>query len=68
MPKNEPQTDPQDAPFPTGLMMALAQNMHAWGGYAALSEQGRARLIAKARQVHSREEMLSLVNHLSDFQ
>ena len=53
--------------LPTGLMVALAQNMHAMKEYAALDEQGRARLIARATAAKSQEEMQHLVRHLSEF-
>lgn len=56
-----------DRPLPLGLMMALAQNMQAMKQYAALSDAGRARLIEQASSVHSREQMQSLVDHMSQF-
>ena len=61
-----PQQYSQDAPLPLGLLTALSQNMHAMEQYAALGEQGRARLIERAGQAKSSEEMLWLVRHLSD--
>lgn len=56
-----------DRPLPLGLMMALAQNMQAMKQYAALDEAGRQRLIERAANTHSREQMQSLVEHISDF-
>ena len=68
-PTNEPLnlSTPGDAPLPTGLMMALAQNMHAMEDYARLSEQGRKRLIEQAASIHSREEMQELVRRMRQF-
>ena len=56
-----------DAPLPTGLMMALAQNMHAMTDYAKLSDAARERLIDQASRVQSREEMQTLVRNLGQF-
>jgi hypothetical protein len=56
-----------DAPLPTGLMMALAQNMHAMADYAKLSDAARERLIDQASRVQSREEMQTLVRNLGQF-
>ena len=58
---------PDQAPLPLGLMMALAQNMHAMEDYARLSEQGRKRLIEQAASIHSREEMQELVRSMRQF-
>ena len=56
-----------EAPLPTGLLAALAQNMNAMKQYAALDDQGKARLIQEASAVHTGEEMRNLVGRLSDF-
>ncbi len=56
-----------DGKLPTGLMMALAQNMHAMEQYAALGEAGRAELIEQASNVHSKAEMQALVQDMSKF-
>lgn len=60
-------SDGQEARLPTGLMMALAQNMHALEDYAALSDEGRTRLIERAAATHSREEMNALVRDIAQF-
>lgn len=54
--------------LPTGFLMALAQNMHAMEQYAALGEDGRARLLERATNVHSQAEMQALVKDLAQFQ
>ena len=64
---NTQQNSPDQAPLPLGLMMALAQNMHAMEDYARLSEQGRKRLIEQAASIHSREEMQELVRSMRQF-
>ena len=56
-----------DRPLPVGLMMALAQNMQAMKQYAALSDEGRAKLIERASRAQSGQEMQSLVRNLSEF-
>jgi hypothetical protein len=56
-----------NAPLPTGLMLALAQNMHAMADYAKLSDAARERLIDQASRVQSREEMQTLVRNLGQF-
>lgn len=56
-----------DAPLPTRLMMALAQNMHAMTDYAKLSDAAREELIKQASRVQSREEMQALVRNLGQF-
>ncbi|MBR2620845.1 MAG: hypothetical protein IKC97_00560 [Clostridia bacterium] len=56
-----------EPPLPTGLMMALAQNMHVMTDYAKLSDAARQRLIEQASRIHSREEMQALVNNLGQF-
>ena len=53
--------------LPQGLLMVLAQNMRAMEHYAALDGAGRARLVAQALQVLSREEIQRLVEHIGDF-
>lgn len=60
-------SNPSDTPLPTGLMMALAQNMHAMQDFAQLSDAGRQQLIDKAASTHSREEMQSLVRNIHQF-
>lgn len=60
-------SNPSDTPLPTGLMMALAQNMHAMVDYAKLTDAGRRRLIDQAASTHSREEMQALVRNISQF-
>lgn len=62
-----PQEYDQEAPLPTGLLAALAQNMHAMEQYAALGEQGRARLIERASAARTSEEMRQIVSHMSEF-
>ena len=57
----------EDDRLPTGLMMALAQNMHAMEQYAALGEDGRARLIERAANTHSQSEMQALVRNMEQF-
>ena len=68
-PTNEPLnlSTPDDAPLPTGLMMALAQNMHAMGDFAKLSDAGRRRLIEEAAATHSQKEMSALVRDIARF-
>ena len=56
-----------DRPLPLGLMVALAQNMQAMKQYAALDDAGRQRLIERAANTHSKEQMQSLVEHISEF-
>ena len=53
--------------LPTGLILALAQNMHAMEQYASLGEQGRRKLIEQASRVHSRAEMQALVQSMTKF-
>ena len=53
--------------LPTGLMVALAQNMHVLEDYAALDDTGRARLIERASNTHSAKEMQALVRDLAQF-
>ena len=60
-------SNPSDTPLPTGLMMALAQNMHAMEDFAKLSDQGRQRLIDQAASTHSREDMQALVRNIGQF-
>jgi len=60
-------SNPSDTPLPTGLMMALAQNMHAMEDYAKLSDAGRQRLIDQAAATHSREDMQALVQNIGQF-
>lgn len=62
------QTENESGRLPTGFLMALAQNMRAMEQYAALGEDGRARLIERAENVHSQAEMQALVKDLSRFQ
>ncbi len=56
-----------NAPLPTGLMLALAQNMHAMTDYAKLSDAAREELIKHASRIQSREEMQALVRNLGQF-
>ena len=58
----------ENGPLPTGFLMALAQNMRAMEQYAALGEDGRARLVERAANVHSQAEMQALVKDLAQFQ
>lgn len=60
-------SNPSDTPLPTGLMMALAQNMHAMQDFAKLSTVGRQRLIDQAAATHSREDMQALVRNIGQF-
>ena len=60
-------SNPSDTPLPTGLMMALAQNMHAMEDFARLSDKGRQQLIEQATATHSREDMQALVRNISQF-
>ena len=62
------QTENESGRLSTGFLMALAQNMRAMEQYAALGEDGRARLIERAENVHSQAEMQALVKNLSRFQ
>jgi hypothetical protein len=48
-------------------MMALAQNMHAMGDFAKLSDAGRRRLIEEAAATHSQKEMSALVRDIARF-
>lgn len=56
-----------NGPLPTGLMMALAQNMHAMTDYAKLPDEAKARLIEQASNTHSRKDMQALVRNLGQF-
>ena len=67
MEQRDSDVSPADRPLPQGLLMALAQNMQAMRQYAALSDAGREQLIARAALVHSREQMQSLVENMSEF-
>ena len=65
---SQPKQDRDDRPpLPTGLMVALAQNVRAAKDIAALSDRGRTRLIERARHAQTQEEMQQLLLHLSDF-
>lgn len=46
---------------PIGFLMALAQNEPAMRNFAVLSDAEQARIIERARQANSRDEMRSLV-------
>ncbi len=50
--------------LPQGLGMALAQNSRALMNYAALSEQQKQSVIAKAKSASSKEEMQSIISKL----
>ena len=52
---------------PLGLMMAVAQNMRSMEKYAALDEQGRCELWARASSIHSEKQMKALVEHMDEF-
>lgn len=60
-------SNPSETQLPTGLMMALAQNMHVMEDYAKLSDAAREELIKQASRVQSREEMQALVRNLGQF-
>lgn len=65
--QEQEQRQKEERPLPTGLMMALAQNMRAMEHFAALSEVQRQRLIDAATQAHSQSQMQSLVTHMEQF-
>lgn len=67
MEQNREEAPDTARPLPQGLLMALAQNMHAMKQYAALGDAGRARLIAHAEKVHTQKQMQALVDHMSEF-
>ncbi len=50
--------------MPIGLMMTLAENEQAMRRFAALSEQERGQVVAKASQATSRAEMKAIVRGL----
>lgn len=52
--------------LPLGLGMALAMNETAMGHYVNLTEAEKEKLLARARNVKSREEMDRIINVLSD--
>ncbi|MBR0443150.1 MAG: hypothetical protein IIX15_02295 [Clostridia bacterium] len=56
-----------ERPLPQGLLMALSQNMQAMRQYAALDDTARQRLIERAANTHSREQMQALVDHMTEF-
>lgn len=51
--------------LPIGLMMSLAENEQAMRRFAALSGPERSRVISRARQAASREDMQALVHGLA---
>lgn len=52
--------------LPLGLGMALAQNEQAMARFDALSEADKKAFVEKTHSVHSKSEMRSLVNSLTD--
>lgn len=50
--------------LPLGLALAMAQRPEAAERFGALSENDREALIARARSVHSRQEMRACVDSL----
>ena len=61
----ESRQETQHDRLPRGLLLALAQNMHAMEQFASLGEAGRARLIERAEAAHSSEELRSLVRNMA---
>ena len=57
----------EDPPLPRGLLMAVAQNMHAMETYASLSKEARERLLYAAGQTRPGEPMQHLVEHMAQF-
>ena len=52
--------------LPLSFVMNLAQNESAMKRFQAMSETEKADIINKTHSVHSKEEMRSLVNSLSE--
>ncbi|WP_283608925.1 hypothetical protein [Faecalispora anaeroviscerum] len=53
-----------NANMPTGLRMALTENLEALNRFSALSQQAQESFIRGAQQVHSKQEMQSYVINL----
>lgn len=49
---------------PIGFLMALSQNEHALKRYGSMDQKQRARIIDRARNVDSRDEMQRLVDSI----
>lgn len=62
--KKDDSYEPLDIPL--GLSMAMAQNPQAYDYFARLSVSQKKDLISSAHSAHSKDEMNTLVNALSD--
>lgn len=51
--------------MPTGLRMALTGNLEALNHFSSLSQGEQERFIEGAKQVNSKQEMQSYVDHLT---
>ncbi|MDR2513722.1 MAG: hypothetical protein LBD02_00750 [Christensenellaceae bacterium] len=56
--------DEQYKNIPLGLAALMAQSPGALSGYSALSEDAKAQLLRRARNVASRKEMRAIVDEL----
>lgn len=53
-----------DGEIPMGLGMALAKNPEALQAFSALPPEGRAAVIGRTHEVHSKREMEQLVREI----
>lgn len=53
-----------DKEIPTGLGMALSQNIDALNAFTALDEAARTQVLARSRRATSKKDMASIVNDL----
>ena len=49
---------------PLGFGMALAQNFNAMNAYSAMSEEEKQKIVARAHNARSEQEMHDIVNSL----
>ncbi len=52
--------------IPIGLAMAMAQNVEAMKIFGMMSEDEQEKIISRARGAHSKSEMHSIVNSLTE--
>lgn len=54
-----------DLGMPVGLSMAMAQNVDAMKQFGVMSAEEQEKVVAKARNAHSKAQMQSIVNELA---
>ncbi|MGN1047355.1 MAG: hypothetical protein ACI4QZ_01965 [Eubacteriales bacterium] len=55
----------QDGGIPVGLSMAMAQDVEAMKAFGTMSAEEQNKVIAAARNAHSKAQMQSIVNGLA---